>query len=306
MSKLISVVGPTASGKTGLSVALAKHYDAEIVSVDSMQIYRGMDIGTAKVTTEEMSGIPHHMIDIFDPTMNCNVQKFVKLARNCVDNILARGKSCILAGGTGLYVDHLIADTKFVDIPANDSLRKELNSLSQEQLLAKLALADPASYERLHANDTKRIVRALEIVTLTGKTIGYWDELSHLDSDPLPVVMIGLDYSDREFLYDRINRRVDTMMAAGLENEVKRLLWIDGFDGSTASEGIGYKEMLSYLKGFLSLEDAVSMIKQNSRRYAKRQLTWFRRNSKINWIQIDEDTSFNQIVDKAIKIIERK
>ncbi len=305
MKKIISVVGPTASGKTALSVGIAKTLDAEIVSVDSMQIYRGMNIGTAKVTAEERQGIVHHMIDCFDANENCNVQKFITMARTAVDDVLSRDKACVLAGGTGLYVDHLISDTQFVDIPTDTELREKLNALQSEELLSMLESKDPISFAKLHANDKKRIVRALEVVLLSGKSISYWDALSHRDSQPLDAVMIGLSFADRDRLYARIDKRVDLMIEEGLVDEVRSLLSIDGFLDSTASAAIGYKEIISYLKNEITLDAAVALIKQNTRHYAKRQLTWFRRNPKIHWIEIGTNTSADFVLEQAIEIISR-
>ncbi|MBQ6946406.1 MAG: tRNA (adenosine(37)-N6)-dimethylallyltransferase MiaA [Clostridia bacterium] len=305
MNKIISVIGPTASGKTKLSVALAKKYNAEIVSVDSMQIYREMNIGTAKITPDEMQGIPHYMIDCFWPTEVCSVSKFVALARNYVDDILSRNKNCVLAGGTGLYVDHLIQDTQFVDMPSDPSLRSQLNNHSCEELMSRLQAMDPRAAARLHLNDKKRIVRALEVILLTGKSILYWEEQSHVGSSPLPAIMIGLNFTDREYLYERINQRVDLMLEQGLEREVIALKEYPGFVGSTASEGIGYKEILRYLDGEISLQESVDLIKQSTRRYAKRQITWFKRNPLVNWIDVDRYTAFSEVLEQSFRIIER-
>lgn len=305
MKKIISVVGPTASGKTALSVGLAEKLGAQVVSVDSMQIYRKMDVGTAKVTREEMRGIKHHMIDCLEPNENCNVQKFVTMARRAVDEVLASGKPCVLAGGTGLYVDHLLSDTKFVDIPTDFELRQRLNEMPNDKLFEMLESKDPVSFKKLHVNDKKRIVRALEVVMLTGKSIAVWDSLSHLDSQPLDAIMIGLNFSDRERLYARIDDRVDSMVQNGLIEEVQELMQIEGFAGSTASAGIGYKEIISHLNGHISLDEAISQIKQNTRHYAKRQLTWFRRNPEICWIEITENTTPADVLERAINIIQR-
>ncbi len=305
MKKIISVVGPTASGKTALAVGLAKQLDGEVVSVDSMQIYRGMDIGTAKVTSAEQQGIRHHMLDCLEPNENCNVQMFISMARMSVDDVLNRGKKCILAGGTGLYVDHLLSDTKFVDIPTDLTLREQLNNLPNSELLAMLESKDPSSFIKLHANDKKRIVRALEVFLLTGQSISVWDSLSHLNSQPLDAVIIGLNFTNREHLYARIDKRVDIMFENGLLSEVERLLKVEGFAGSTASAGIGYKELISYFNNEMSLDEAIFQIKKNTRHYAKRQLTWFRRNKQVNWIEISENTSSLEILNEVMKIVQR-
>ena len=305
MCKIISVVGPTASGKTRLSVELAKKLSAQIVSADSMQIYRKLDIGTAKVTSAEMQGITHHMINCFEPTENCSVQNFISMARNKIDQLISAGINCVLVGGTGLYVDHLIQDTQFVDMPSNDGLRKKLNAKDEQELYALLSNLDPVVAKRLHPNDKKRVVRALEIYELTGKSIVYWEELSHENSNPLQVTMIGLNYVDRQVLYDRINERVDIMFDLGLEQEVRSLKLIDGFEGSTAAEAIGYKEMIRYLNGEISIDEAKEQIKQNTRHYAKRQITWFKRNPNIHWINVESGMSFEEIYQKALEIVER-
>lgn len=305
MKNIISVVGPTASGKTALAVELAKQLNGEVVSVDSMQIYRGMNIGTAKATSAEQQGISHHMMDCLEPNENCNVQMFVSMARTAVDEVLHRGKRCVLAGGTGLYVDHLLSDTKFVDIPTDLSLRERLSNLPDKELLAMLESKDPSSFIKLHANDKKRIVRALEVFMLTGKSISVWDSMSHLNSQPLDAVIIGLNFTDREQLYARIDKRVDIMFENGLLREVEQLLKVDGFIGSTASSGIGYKELISYFNNEVSLDEAIFQIKKNTRHYAKRQLTWFRRNKQVNWIEISENTTSLEVLKEAIKIVQR-
>ncbi len=306
MKKIVSVIGPTASGKTGLSVALAKQYSGEIVSVDSMQIYRHMNIGTAKITEQEMQGVPHHMIDCLDPVENCSVQKFVSMARSAVDNILSEGKKCFLVGGTGLYVDHLIQDTRFIDIPTDENLRSELNQQSTQQLCTKLSQMDPETMDRLHPNDKKRVIRAIEVFLLTGRSIRYWEAQSHIDNNPLDVTMIGLTFDNRDLLYQRINDRVDKMIVDGLVDEVKSLMNIEGFYQSTAADGIGYKEIRSYIIGEITLSQAIEQIKQNTRRYAKRQITWFRRNPQIHWIAVDQCASLDEIKNMAIEIIERE
>lgn len=302
MKSVVSIVGPTASGKTGLSVALAGRYDAEIVSMDSMQIYRGMDIGTAKVTPAEMQGIPHYMIDIADPNSPYSVQQFVLAARKCVDDILSRGKMCILVGGTGLYLEHLIQDTKFADIPTDFELRERLNRIAQDELWAMLEQKDPASAARLHPNDKKRIVRALEVVELSGKTVGEWDKISHIGSKPLDVDMIGLAFDNRDVLYNRINNRVDLMLQNGLVEEVSNLAKSDEFRRSNAADAIGYKEILLYLDGQISLDEAIELIKLNTRHYAKRQYTWFRRYPNICWISVDSSAD---LLQSAIQFVER-
>lgn len=299
-ARIVSVAGPTASGKTALSVMLAKKLDAHVVSLDSMQIYRGMDIGTAKVRKEEMIGVPHHMIDCVFPSQNYNVRTFITEARKIVDNLITQGISVVLVGGTGLYLDHLLADTQFADMPENEQLRRELSTQTSDALYDELAANDPESAKRLHINDRKRIIRALEVYRLTGKTIGDWNRQSHLNSRPLDCLQFGLFFSDRQFLYRRIDQRVDMMMKEGLLDEVARLRKIDGFLQSTAAAAIGYKELIGYFDGLYTYEQAVEMIKLHSRRYAKRQMTWFRRNASIHWL--DATVSTQEQCARALEI----
>ncbi len=301
MASIVSVVGPTASGKTALGIALAKQLGAHVISMDSMQIYQKMDIGTAKVKPEEMMGVPHHMIDIASPAEKYSVRQFVEKARGIVDELLKQNISVVLVGGTGLYLDHLIRDTRFAEVDTDEHLRVALSQKSARDLYDELAEVDPSSAARLHPNDKKRVTRALEIYLTSGKTATYWNEKSHCDSRPLDVVMIGLSYSDRETLYERIDKRVDKMISLGLEQEVRSLLSMDGFLHSTAAKAIGYKEMILYLQGEITLESAVLMIKQNTRRYAKRQLTWFRHETDIHWLEADRP--FDRILADALAVI---
>ena len=298
---IISVVGPTASGKTALGVALAKQIGAEVISLDSMQIYRQMDIGTAKITREEMMGVPHHMIDILQPTEKYSVRQFTANARVIIDDLLQRGVPVVLVGGTGLYLDHLIRDTKFVDLPTDTVVREKLSRKSPEVLYEDLSAVDPVSAARLHPNDKKRVIRALEIYHTSGKTASYWIEQSHVDSHPLNALLIGLSPRDRSTLYRNIDTRVDKMIRDGLEREVRRLLELDGFLGSTAAEAIGYKEMIAYVQGRIALSQATELIKRNTRRYAKRQLTWFRHEENIHWLI--SDRPLRELLDDALRIL---
>jgi len=289
---IIVVCGPTASGKTALSVALAKALGGEVVSADSMQIYRRMDIGTAKPTREEMDGVPHHMIDVADPEENYSVARYVADAVPVVDGILARGKLPIVAGGTGLYIDNLIAGREFAPFREDSGLRAALQSRAAKEglpvLLEELRKADPDAAARLHPNDEKRIIRALEVWLTTGKTITQ----HNLETQALPPrytpLIIGLDFQQREHLRRRIDLRVDEMMARGLEDEVRQLL-ADGVPaGCTAMQAIGYKEIVTALLEGRSAAEGAEEVKLRSRQYAKRQLTWFRRNQGVNWYRWGE------------------
>lgn len=287
--KLVAITGPTASGKTALGVALAQRLRGEVVSADSMQIYRGMDIGTAKPTPEEMQGVPHHMIDIADPAENYSVSRYAAEASACVDDILARGKLPIVVGGTGLYIDSLIAGRTFADGTADTALRQELNErydeIGGEGLLGELRKFDPERAARLHPADKKRIVRAMEVYILTGKTITQHDAETRAAPPRYDAAKIALDFADRQDLYDRIDRRVDAMVRQGLFDEVRALLAAGVPAACTAMQAIGYKEAVAAVRGEASPQDAVAAIQLASRRYAKRQLTWLRRDADLFWIR---------------------
>ena len=290
--KLIAVVGATASGKTALSIELAKRLDGEIISCDSMQIYRHMDIGTAKPAMEERQGIPHHMIDILEPHESFSVSDFVERARDCITDITNRGKLPILVGGTGLYIDSVINGVDFapseVDIKYRESLHKKAaGNYGNLHLHNMLAERDPVSAEKIHPNNVRRVIRALEILHSTGKTKSEQDKLAKPEKSPYKSMIFGIDMP-RDELYERINKRVDIMVEAGLVDEVKGLLNMGISLDTTAMQAIGYKELASYINGDCALEFAVEKIKQESRRYAKRQITWFSKNSKINWIMLQE------------------
>ncbi len=304
--KVIAVAGPTASGKTSLSVELAKRLNGEIISCDSMQVYKKMDIGTAKVTKDEMCGIPHHLVDIVSPQESFSCADYTSLAVKAADDIISRGKIPIFCGGTGLYLDSVLTATKLSDAPCDRSLREELAKLSPDGLHEKLALLDPKSAEAIHKNNVKRVIRAIEICLLTGKTKTEWDALSRTEGRRYDDTVIGLDFENRDTLYKRIDRRVDIMISNGLIDEV-RSLDCPEFRASTASQAIGYKEILSYLDGITDLDTATDEIKQGSRNYAKRQLTWFRKNKNINWIFPDKAPQgadvFEFIVNSALKVL---
>ena len=306
--KIIAVVGPTASGKTALAVELAHLLNGEVISCDSVQVYKGLDVGSAKVTKEETRGIAHHMIDIALPDTDFSCADYSEGAKKAIEDIDSRGKKVVFCGGTGLYLDSVIGISSFSDAGKDDDFRAEMEKLSPEQLHGMLQRIDPASAEAIHQNNVKRVIRALEIFHVTGKIKSVWDEESKLVKPPYETVIIGLDFRDRQTLYDRINLRVDLMLKDGLIDEVKALD-CEGFRASTASDGIGYKEILDYLDGKCTLDEAIERIKQASRNYAKRQLTWFRRNKNVNWIFVDDfkgEDKFKLIVNSAINIINNK
>lgn len=300
---VVVIVGPTASGKTSLSIEMAKLFNGEIISADSMQIYKKMNIATAKPTEEEKEGIPHHMIDFLEPGETFSVARFKEMAVDCIEDILSRGKLPIVAGGTGLYVDTLINNTEFLDYEDNgvrDILEKRAAEEGIDSLFDELKAIDPETAEKLHTNDTKRIVRALEVYHTTGRTISEQCELSHLKESPYEWCVIGINARNRQYLYDRINLRVDIMVKNGLIDEAKDFFEADASE--TAVQAIGYKELKPYLDGIVSLNEALDKLKMETRRYAKRQLTWFRKNEKINWIYADE-LSKDMLVSSAYEII---
>lgn len=285
--KILVVTGPTATGKTALSVELAKKLGGEIVSADSMQIYRGMDIGTAKVTKAEMQNIPHHMIDIADPSEDYSVSRYVEEADAAVRGILSRGRLPIVAGGTNLYIDSLIAGLDFAekaeDAALRESLNKQYDDMGGEAMLEHLRGFDPERAAKLHPADKRRIVRAVEIYILTGETITRHDEETKKRPKRYDAVKIALTFADRAVLYDRINARVDKMVSDGLFDEVKGLLDSGLSPACTSMQAIGYKEPAAYFRGEMSKDAAIELIKLSSRRYAKRQLTWLRRDTTVLW-----------------------
>lgn len=300
------IVGPTASGKTSLAVELAKIFNGEIISADSMQIYKGMNIATAKPTAEEQQGIPHHLISIIGADENFSVNEFKKLATASIDEIFSANKLPIVAGGTGFYIDTLVNNTEFLDYEEND-VRAVLEKRAEENGIAslydELEKIDPETADKLHENDAKRIIRALEVYYSTGKTISEQRRLSHLNESNYRFFLIGINAKDRQLLYDRINHRVDLMLEAGLLDEAK--MFFSSEVSKTAKQAIGYKELKPYLDGSCSLEQAIEKLKMETRRYAKRQLTWFRKNEKINWIYIDGKTK-EEIVFEAAEIIRKE
>lgn len=296
---LIVITGPTASGKTAMSVELAKILGAEIVNADSMQIYKYMDIGTAKPDMEERQGIPHHLIDIVSPDEQFSVARYCQCAKEAIDSIHAKGKPAVMVGGTGLYVDSLVNNIQFSEIDADEEYRAKMDAVADEKgneyLHNMLMEIDPDSGAKVSVSDRKRIIRALEVYHLTGKTITWHNEQSRSVPSPYNTTMFAIDM-DREALYDKINRRVDVMLEKGLVDEVKGIINMGIKRNSTAMQAIGYKEIAEYLEGVITLDEAVEKIKQGSRRYAKRQLTWYRRNEKIHWVKsIDEVLSILNI-----------
>ena len=305
-AKILSIVGPTASGKTRLAVELAQRFNGEVVSCDSMQIYRTMDIGTAKPTTEEMQGVPHHMLDVADPEENYSAARYVEQASACVDNILARGKLPVLAGGTGLYRDALLAGRTFASFSGRyrDELQQRAARGELPALYEELQRIDPARAGKLHLADEKRIIRALEIWYETGKTMTEHDEESKLQPPRYEAVSIGLSFENRADMWERIDRRVDEMMTAGLVDEVRSLLSRGVSPTCTAMQAIGYKEMVAALLDGRPPEEGAEEIKLHSRQYAKRQLTWFRRDPSIHWFLWEKTPVFESALAFSTQILE--
>lgn len=303
MEKIICIVGPTASGKTGLSVELAKALGAEIVSCDSMQIYKYMDIGTAKPTEEERQGIVHHMMDFLDPRESYSVSRYVQEADPIVQDILARGKPVVLVGGTGLYLDSLIAGRQFAPLPQSGK-REELTQIAETQgievLMEQLRAVDPEAAARIHPSNQKRVIRALEIWLETGKTMTQHDLETKAIPPKYQPIYFGLDYENRQDLYDRIDLRVEVMLQQGLVEEVERLLAMGIPANATGLQAIGYKELIQYLSGQGSLQEAKEAIQLGSRRYAKRQRTWFYRNEKIRWFSLPGQPDFRAVLDRCL------
>ena len=308
-NRLICICGPTASGKTALSVALAKQLHTEIISADSMQIYRGMDIGTAKPTAEERQGVPHHLLDVCAPGEAFSVARYVELADAAAQDILSRGMVPVVAGGTGLYMDALIECSTFSGDETDLSVREKYQRMAVEQgneaVHACLAKVDPAGAERLHPNNLKRVIRALEVYEQTGMTIDAFNRLHKRPAPKYAALKIGVCPAERQTLYDRIDRRVDQMLADGLLEETKHLLDRGALTG-TAAQAIGYKELLGYLQGEAPLEDCVALLKQRSRNYAKRQLTWLKRDDNIRWIYYNNGEGLPAILQEATNYLQNQ
>lgn len=303
---VIAVVGPTASGKTALSINIAKRFSGQVVSADSMQIYEKMNIATAKPTTEEMQGVPHHLIGFQPISQKFSVAEYVRLASSCIEKIYNEGDLPVVAGGTGLYVDSLLQNIQFSQEDENTAVRRELTAMFDEKgaefMLGWLSEIDPETAERLHFNDKSRIIRALEVYKLTGKTLTEQKILSRLEESPYRVLYIGINYRDRGILYDRINRRVDIMVENGLLDEAKDFYNTD--PDTTACQAIGYKELAPYFNGEKTLEECLESLKIETRHYAKRQLTWFRKNENINWVYPDDYENTEEMLEYVFYLTE--
>ncbi len=303
---LIVIVGPTAAGKTGLSIALALELNGEIVSADSMQIYKYMDIGTAKPTMEERYGLKHYLIDEVEPDASFSVADYKQLADTYIDEIISKDKLPIMIGGTGLYIDTVVNNIRFSETICDWDYRNHLQEIVQEKgkeyIHHLLEEVDPITAKKLHINDVRRVIRALEVYRYTGVPMSKHQEESRKEPSPYQTIMIGLTM-DRKRLYDRINQRVDIMIEQGLIEEVKGLLNMGYTKELTSMKGLGYKEIIAYLEGGISYEDAVEILKRDTRRYAKRQLTWFRRNEEIYWIDLDEFKNQEELLKECYKHI---
>ena len=305
MNNIICIAGPTASGKTALAVELAKQLHGEVVSCDSMQIYRRMDIGTAKPTEEEKQGIVHHMLDVAEPWEEFSVSRYCAMAAPIVDDIVARGKTAIIAGGTGLYMDSLIKGNDFAPFPATgmrEKLEAQADIEGMDTMHALLHSIDPDSAARLPVNDRKRIIRALEVYYETGETITAHNLRTQAIPPKYDPIWFGLDFTDRADLYSRIDLRVSLMLEQGLEAEIRNLLAEGIPPKCTAMQAIGYKEFVDALDGKITMAEAADQVRQSSRRYAKRQLTWFRRNPKMHWLVRNADTKMDKIIADARQI----
>lgn len=304
--KIIVVVGPTASGKTSLGVHIAEKFNGEVVSADSMQIYKGMDIATAKPSQAEMRGIPHHLIGFVDPSSKYSVSSFCKDAAGAVDDIISRNKMPVMVGGTGLYIDSFITSTEFLEDASSEEIREQLKREFAERgiddLYAELAAIDPECAASVHKSNTVRVLRALEVYRTTGKTITEQKKLSHLNESVYEPLFIGIGFRNREVLYKRINDRVDIMLANGLLDEAKNF-YAEKYS-CTAVNAIGYKELKPFIDGTAPLDECVETLKRETRRYAKRQLTWFRRNENINWLYFDEFADYDSFRGAADLLVE--
>ena len=304
MNNIICLAGPTASGKTALAVELAKRFDGEVVSCDSMQVYRRMDIGTAKPFPEERQGIPHHMIDVADPEEDFSVSRYCSMASPIVDDVLARGKTAIIAGGTGLYMDSLIKGNDFAPFPSTgcrERLEAQCDEMGMEFMMNMLREIDPEAAERIH--DRKRMIRALEVYQETGETITEHNRKTQAIPPRYSPLWLGLDFEPRQALYDRIDLRVDLMLQQGLVKEIQDLLSSGIPEKCTAMQAIGYKEFVDALDGRCTIEEAAALVRQSSRRYAKRQLTWFRRNKAMHWLTRGSGEGAEEILDRATQIV---
>ena len=302
---VLAVVGPTASGKTWLGVELAKIYGGEVISADSMQIYKGMDIASAKPTEAEKHGIPHHLMGFLDRDVSFSAADYVQLANEKIQDILSRGKLPMIVGGTGLYIDSLLENVKFSEGGSDEAYREELYTFARENgneaLHARLAELDSEAADGIHPNNLVRVVRALEVCHVTGRKFSELKRESRMVESPYNSLIIGLNFDDRQKLYERIDLRVDEMVKAGLVEEARQLWQESGM--KTAANAIGYKELIPYFEGKSELSDCIDLIKQETRHYAKRQLTWFRKNARIEWFFLDRFNKNNEILEKCKKSI---
>lgn len=306
MKRIIVVCGATASGKTALAVELAKIYGGEIISADSMQIYTDMDIASAKATPEEQKGVTHHLLGFLDPSESFSVADYVGLANECAADILSRGRIPVICGGTGLYISSFVDNITFDDSRCDYEFREEMEQFAQKNgngaLLDKLRDIDPETAEMLHENNVGRIIRALEVYKTTGHTISYAKKMSRANPSPYDFIMLTIEYADRNALYERINRRVDAMMERGLLEEARSCFWQP--NRPTAAQAIGCKELYAYFRGERTLDECVEELKLRTRQYAKRQLTWFRRDKRIKSVIVENGDTFEDIVGKAREIID--
>ena len=304
MKKVVAIVGPTASGKTALSVELAKKFNGEIISADSMQVYKNMPIATAVAAKDEQDGVPHHLIEFLDADQEFSVADFVKLAKEKINDIISRGKTPFVVGGTGLFVDSLLNNVEFVDSGKNIELREKLlqkaNDFGNDYLYNELVKIDFAAAEKIHPNNIGRVVRALELYYTTGVKISEQFENSRINPSEISSLIIGINYKERQNLYNRINKRVDIMLEQGILHEAEENANKGNY--ATSRQAIGHKELMPYINGKMSLDEACDNLKKQTRRYAKRQLTWFRRNENINWLYAD-DLSNAELISQGEKLI---
>ncbi len=297
---VVVICGPTATGKTSMAVQLAKEFDGEIISADSMQIYKGMQIATAKPTEEEKQGITHHLMGFYDPCESFSVADYVKLGHEKIAEVAAKGKLPMIVGGTGLYINSLINNLVFEDSECDYEYREELRQIAihkgNEYVLEMLREIDPATANTLHPNNLSRVIRALEVYKVTGKTMSEMQQQSRTQPSPYEPCMIALDY-DRELLYERINKRVDIMLAEGLIDEAKEFFSHDRYP--TATQAIGYKELFPFFCGEKDIDECVENLKRETRKYAKRQMTWFRKEKRIHWIKVTKETTRREIFEEA-------
>ena len=306
--RVLAVVGPTASGKSALAIELAKRFNGEIICCDSMQIYKDMNVGTAKPSSEEQAQVKHHLFDFANPKESFSCADYIPLATRVAEDILSRGKMPIFCGGTGLYLDRFLSGAQFEETEIDENFRREMNEFAleygNEALHNKLREIDPVSADEIHPNNVKRVIRALEIYKTSGRTKSELDRESKKFESEYRAIQIGLKYDDRELLYDRINLRVDKMMATGLIDETKALLKNGVFEkNATAAQAIGYKELLTFINGTRTYDEAIEDLKMATRRYAKRQMTWFSSHGDVHWLTAD-GKELSSLTEEAARIIE--